>query len=355
MRTSRTVTAERGSAVPLRVDHVAGSQPAPISRIHCTDIEGTELPVTVRRPSTTDLSLETGEWYRFDGVVRSESLGVPLLFPSGDGTVERIDTPERRTHPPAADLDEPWLVQLGATDERIAVTVQPRPADPTESIRVGDPETFEIGAVCLASCDRSGDATVYHRENPDTRDERLLLEHVVEELSAAAGATLVTRGRDHVPLELLYRRLAQASGGDVVGPGAERVLNGCFHATPESVAIGATADTVVEAARRRGIEVDPVLLDDYEIGIDPVDWRGDWEVDAMPLSAVSDPRMTDRDYATLIERYLGPDEGSVDSAQLARCLKAYASADLALLRGLVAHGTMDRLGCPRLSDRLLER
>ncbi len=221
------------------------------------------------------------------------------------------------------------------------------------SIRVEDPETYEIAAVCFAYCDRSSDTTVYHREEPDTRDERLLLEHVVEDLSEAEVATLVTRGHDRFPLEMLYRRLTQASGGDIVGTGAERVLDGCFHATPESVPTRVEADTVVEAARQLGIEPDPVLLSDYNIGIDRADWRG--EVDTMPLSDVSDPRMTDGDYATLVERYLGPEDGSVDSAQLAHCLKAYASADLGLLRELVAHGAMDQLGCLRLSERLLER
>ncbi|OYR46244.1 MULTISPECIES: hypothetical protein [unclassified Halorubrum] len=353
MIASREIPAERGLEVPLRVDYVADDPAEPTSMVYCTDIEGTELRVAVQEPSATESSLETGKWYRFDRVVRSRSLGAQLLFPSGNSGVERIEAPEPQTHPPLAELDTPWLVQLGASDERIAVTVQPRPTDETGGIRVEDPETYEIAAVCFAYCDRSSDATVYHREEPDTRDEQLLLEHVVEDLSEAEGATLVTRGYDRFPLEMLYQRLAQASGGDVVGTGAERVLNGCFHATPESVPVRSEADTVVEAARQLGIEVDPVLLSDYDIGIDRADWRG--EVDTMPLSDVSDPRMTDGDYATLVERYLGPEDGSVDSAQLAHCLKAYASADLGLLRELVAHGTMDRLGCPRLSERRLKR
>jgi hypothetical protein len=353
MPASRTITAERGSAVPLRVDRVADDPSEPTSTLHCTDIEGTELRVTVREPSATDVPWETGEWYRFDGVVRSSSLGSHLLFPSGDGSVERIEAPERQTHPPLAELDAPWLVQLGASDERIAVTVQPRPTEATGSVRVEDPSTYEIGAVCFAYCDRPGDATIYHREEPGTRDEQLLLEHVVEDLSAAAGATLVTRESDHAPLEMLYRRLKRASDDDVVATGAERVLDGCFHATPEGVAVRAGADTLVEAARQLGVEVEPVLLSDYDIGIDPVDWRE--EIDAMALDAVSDPRMTDRDYGALLERYLGAEAESIDSAELARCLKAYASADCGLLCSLVSHDTVGRLGCRRLSERLLEQ
>ena len=353
MAASREITAERGLAVPLRVDSVADDPAEPTSMIHCTDIEGTELRVAVQEPSATASSLETGKWYRFNRVVRSRSLRAHLLFPSGTGSVERIETPERQTHPPLAELDTPWLVQLGASDERIAVTVQPRPTDGTGSIRVEDPDTYEIAAVCFAYCDRSSDATVYHREDSDTRDEQLLLEHVVEDLFETDGATLITRGYDRFPLEMLYQRLRQASGGDVVGTGAERVLDGCFHATPESVPTGLEADTVVEAARQLGIEVDPILLSDYNIGVDRADWRG--EIDTVPLSDVSDPQMTDGDYAMLVERYLGPEDDSVDSAQLARCLKAYASADLGLLRALTAHGTMDRLGCLRLSERRLGR
>jgi hypothetical protein len=355
MNASREVTAERSSAIPLRVDHVTDGPAEPMSVVYCTDIEGTELQVVVREPSITDLPREAGEWYRFDGVVRSRSLGTHLLFPSGDSTVERIDAPERRGHPPMAERDAPWLAQLGASDNRIAVTVQPRPTGASKQIRVSDPETFEIGAICFAHCDQSGDATVYHREEPETRDEQLLLEHVVEDLSEAEGATLVTRGSNQPPLGLLYQRLTRASGGDAVAAGAEQVLHRCFHATTAGVAARAEVDTLVEAADQLDVEVDTVLLSDYDIGIDPADWREDWEIDSTSLSDVSDPQMTDRDYTALVEQYLGVENESVDSAQLARCLKAYASADLTLLRELVTHGAMDRLGCPQLSDRLFER
>lgn len=80
-------------------------------------------------------------------------------------------------------------------------------------------------------------------------------------------------------------------------------------------------------------------------------WASGWEI------CLSDLPVTDRDYATLVERYLGADEGSVDPAQLAHCLKACASANLGPVRDreFVAHGTMNRLGCPQLSDCLLER
>jgi hypothetical protein len=61
--------------------------------------------------------------------------------------------------------------------------------------------------------------------------------------------------------------------------------------------------------------------------------------------------MTDRDYSALVEQYLGAEDASVDSEQLAKCLKAYASADLGLLRELVTEGTVAQLGCPRLSER----
>jgi hypothetical protein len=352
MSVLRKITPEHRSAVPLRVDYLTDSQAAPTSIVYCTDIEGTRVRVAVRGRSAADPPWETGEWYRFDGVVRSRSCGADLLFPSGDGDAERIDTPERRTHPPLAELDAPWLVQLGASDEPIAVTVQPRPTDGVGNIRIEDPGTFEIGAVCFARCDGSGDTTVYHREEPDIQDEHLLLEHVVEDLSEAAGATLVTRGSDHRPLELLSQRLALASEGDIVETGAEQVLDECFHANTESVAVRAEADTLVAAARQQGIEHAPVVLSDYDIGISPVDWREDWELASTPLSDVSDPQMIDRDYATLVERYLATEDASIDPAQLARCLKAYASADLELLRELVRYGTMDQLGCPRLSGRL---
>jgi hypothetical protein len=351
MSAARELTAERSSAVPLRVDHVTAGSAEPASTVHCTDTEGTELRVAVPEPSAVGPPLETGQWYRFDGVVRAESPGAELLCPPGDSSAERIDAPERRPHPPLTELDDPWLVQLGASEEVVAVTVQPRPTNGAGSVRADDPETFEIGAVCFAHCDGTGDTAVYHREEPATRDEHLLLEHVVEDLSGAAGATLLTRGSDHRPLELLSQRLALAGEGDVVATGAEQVLEGCFHADPERVVGRAEANTLLEVAQQLGIEAGPVRLGDYDTGLDPADWRANWALETTPLSDVSGPRMTDQDYSVLVERYLGAGDESVDSAQLAQCLKAYASADLDLLRGLVTAGAVAQLGCPRLSGR----
>ena len=355
MTTARKVTPGEESAVPLRVDYIRDEVPRLTSVLHCTDTEGTELRVAVQESSTIDVSLKTDTWYEFAGVARSESPETHLRVSAGDDSVQRIEPPERRTHPRLTELDAPWITQLNASDERIAVTVQPRPADGTEDIRVEDPETFEIGAVCFAHCDRSGEPAVYHRMDPDTRDEHLLLEHVVEDLSETDGAALVTCGGDSRPVEMLFRRLEQASGGDTIASDAEQVLAECFHATPESVAVRAEVDTLADAAHQRGIDRGSVRLSDYDIGIDPADWRENWDIDQTALSDVSDPQMTDRDYATLIEWHVGTEDGTVDSTQLAHCLKAYASADLDLLRGLVAHGTMDCLGCPRLSTRLPER
>ena len=352
MNSSRELGTGRQSALPLRVDQVTDNTAGPTT-VYCTDTEGTELRVAIQGSSTADLPRETGEWYRFDGVVRSDAPGAELLCAPGDSSAKRIDPPKRQTYPPPAELDDPWLVQLGASDERVALTVQPRPTDGMERLRVDDPETFEIGAVCFADCDGSGDTAVYHREEPDTSDEHHLLEHAVRDLSERKGATLVTRGSP--PLEMLHARLALAAGGDIIDAGAQRVLDGCFHANVTSVAVRADSDTLEQAARQLGIETSPVSLGDYDIGSDPVDWREDWAMGTTTLSDSSDPRMSDRDYATLVERHLGADGESTELTQLSRCLKTYASADLELLCDLVTDGVADRLGCPRLTERRLGR
>ena len=80
MTASREITAEGGSAVPLRVDHIADDRADPVCLLYCTDTEGTELRVAVQEPSTTESSLEPGEWYRFNRVVRSGSLGALSLI-----------------------------------------------------------------------------------------------------------------------------------------------------------------------------------------------------------------------------------------------------------------------------------
>lgn len=347
MSALRTLT-PGDSAVPLRIDAIADTRTSDVSTLYCTDVEMTEVRVAVQGPPVTDISLETDEWYWFNGIDRAESLEAELFFLSGDGDIEHIETPEQQTHPPLRELDAPWLVQLGASDARIALSVQPRPTESVGKIRIENPETFEIGAVCFTHCDGSGETTVYHREEPETEDEHLLLEHVVDDFSQAAGATLVTRGV--APLAMLSQRLEKASTGDIVATGAEQVFTDYFHANAERIAHRAGADTLDEAVGTLDVDNTPTLLSDYDIGLSPTNWRADWEFDSTALSDASDPQMTDRDYATLIERYLGAEDNSTDPVQLGDCLKTYASADLGLLRGLIADGMMDRFGCPRVSE-----
>lgn len=350
MRCTREIGGGSRGVLPLRVDRVVGD--GDVTRtLYCTDVEGTELRVAVRGVPGADPSWESDEWYRFDGVVRSTSPGIELLFPAGVGSAERIDAPERRAYPPRADLDDPWLIQLGASDDVVALTVQPRPMDGSQNPRADAPESFEIGAVCFAYPDGDNDTTVYHREEPDTHDEHLLLQHVVRDISEAEGATLVTHGADRSPLGMLRARLELAAGGDTVEAGAGRVLDGCFHADTGSLATRAGVETLTAAARGLGVEFSPVRLDDYDTGLDPADWREGWETDEMSLSGVSDPRMTDRDYAALVEQYLRADE-ELAATELGECLKAHASAELLLLGELATHEDTGGLACPRLSGRL---
>lgn len=344
------VTAE-GVSVPLRVDRVTGESEQPEHTLYCTDIEGTELRVSANRSLVPDPAWETGEWYRFGDARRSDSSGAELRVPSG-AAVERIGVPEHQTQPSPADLDDPWLLPVGASNETIAVTVQPRPAGTVAGIRADDPDTFEIGAVCFAH-GGDEDTAVYHREEPDHTDEHHLLEHVVRDLTEAEGATLLTGGADRSPLELLDTRLDAAADGDIVDDGAPGALDGCFHADLRRVADRMGLDTLGTVAQRLGIESSPVRLDSYDLGAEPADWRANWDIDDTPLSGVSDPQMTDRDYAFLVERYLGDEDESVTAPELSRCLKAYASAELSVLRELGTDDAVCGLGCPRLGGRAL--
>ncbi len=336
---------EGSSALPLRIDRIT-SDPRNAGRtLYCTGVDDTELRVEVPdRPA--DPTVETDRWYRFDGVVRSRSPDAELLFPSGEGDVERIDAPERRA-PRSSDPEDPWLIKLGEADDIVVMAVQPRPTDGMEDIRPGDPGSFEVGAVCLAPCDGTDDRAVYHRENPDTHDEHLLLEHVVSDLSENAGMTLVTHGT-RSPIELLHTRIDRAAGGGVINAGAERVLDSHFHADLRRATARAGADSLGAVANERDIEAGPVRFSDHNLGVDPADWRDD----PPSTTDTSDPRMTDRDYATLIEWYLDPDDEPAKPGELARCLKAHASRDLPLLRTIATSDAVGRIGCSRLGGRL---
>lgn len=349
---SRQVSGERDSLVPLRIDRVRGDPEAAEQKLYCTDIEGTQLRVGLHQTSSTNQTWQSGRWYRFDGLVPSESLDVELRFPLTSGSVERIEPPESRTYPSPSELEEPTVVQIGASDTVMALAVQPRSTDEFRSVDARDPETFEIGAVCLAPCDGTSQTTVYHREEPATRDEHLLLDHVVEDLSRAAGATLVTPGKGRSSITLLSTRLALAADGDVVDTGAETVLDSCFHATTDHLLVRTQTDSITQAARKSDTETYPVSLDDFETGLSPADWRKDWDSMPEPLSTVSDPHMTERDYLTLVERYLGATDESSETAVLGRCLKAFAGADCDRINGLVTAGVMDHVGCSRLAGRV---
>ena len=343
MRHARAVPETGATALPLRVDRVADGVDSPTRTLHCTDIEGTELRVGVRGSPSGGLSPETGDWYQFDGITRSGVTGVELLC-GETGTAERIDRPDRRPRPPRSELDEPWLVQLGASNGLVAVTVQPRPTGEVTAVSATDPESFEIGAVCFDAPGESGEPTVYHREEPDAEDERLLLQHVVGDIAAAEGATLVTGDRD-ATLELLYARLAVTAGGDVVESGAQHVLGRCYHADLGGLTARLGADSLADAAGQFGIESSPVRLDDYDTGLDPAEWRN-----TSAVGDVSDPRMTDRDYAVLVERYLAGEVA--EPAALSACLKSYAGTALPLLCELSGYDAVDRFGCPRLAGQL---
>lgn len=337
------------STLQLRVDRATGEADAPGRTLYCTGVDGTELRVAVDEGPDAERSWTTGQWYSFDGIARSRTHRAELLLSPDDGRAERTDTPEHGAHYSPAAVEEPWLIQLGTNDEVLGVTVGLRPSDGRRRARADDPGSFEVGAVCLAPCGGADEATVYHREDSDTRDEHLLLQHVTDDLSENKGATLVTHGTTRLPLEMLRARLDRAAGGDVVDSGAAQVLDGCFHANLARVAARRGVETLWSAAERLGIEVSPVLVDDYDIGLAPADWREGWNTDDSPPSGDSDPRMTDRDYATLVQRYLDAADESPEVMELAQCLKAHVRAEWSLLREVVASGAVDRLACSRLA------
>lgn len=351
MTCARTATNSSPSTLPLRVDSVATDGGEFTQTLFCTDCEGTELRVGVRGSGDATVLLDTRQWYRFDDVVRSTALGAELIVRADVGDAEQVDPPKRRSHPPLSELDEPWLTQLRASERVVAVTVRPRPMSGTTPPEAGDPEAFEIGAVCLGDSD-ADETTVYHREEPEPRDEVLLLEHVVADLSEITEATLVTRGRDSTPLGLLRARLAAVSGGEILDSDAVQVLEKCFHANLSRVPDRAGETGLAATAQRLGIDHDRVSLENYDTGLAPSEWREGWNLDDSTLSAVTDSRLTDRDYATLMERYLAADDESTATAELGRCLKAYASVDIPLLGALASEDALGALGCSRPARRV---
>ena len=335
------------SVLSLRVDRVTTDTENDGETLYCTGVDGTKLRVGVRNLREVDTHPETDRWYRFDGIARSESPGAELSFRPGDGSVEAVDVPERRPVP--SGLDDAWLIRLGAADDVVAVAVQPRPVG-QGGVRPDDPESFEIGAVCLAPCDGSGDTTVYHREEPDIRDEHLLLQHVVSDLSERAGMVLVTGGTARSPVELLHARTDRAAGAGVIRPGAEQALTAHFHANLDRITARTGADSLREATDLDA-GAGPVRLEEYDLAVDPADWRRESSVDGLPITDASDPQMTDHDYAKLLESHLDAGDDTTGSAALARCLKAHASRHLPLLRGVATGDSAGQVGCPSLAGR----
>jgi hypothetical protein len=338
-----------GTTLRVRVDTITAHDEA-TALLHCTDAAGTMFRLAVADDGTgSTIDWERGQWYRLTGIEpAAPTARAEARFSPATGECRPSSPPADAAADGSSDASTlPGLAPLGTFDDRLGVTVTVRPT--TEAPRSATSDSFEITAVCLAAFDRPAkDTVVYHREEADQHDERLLLEHVVADLADADQGLLVGWSDSHSPFATLQARLAALADGDVLPAGAARALDGFHVADLSQLGARHGADDAVATARALGLDADYPQVQGDGLDRSPATWREDWD-GGTPVTELSDPRMYRRDYLTLVDQYLTTTaDEDADRAALGTRLKAYASADLPVLQALADHEAAQPVGCRRL-------
>lgn len=339
--------------IRLRIDQVApGTTDASDTTeiLYCTDADRTQARVAVNEPSRADSpDWQQGQWYEFSEITRTHAAGDAMFSVTPtDGRCARIDPPAMESPSGAATTATHSVAQLGERPDRLGLTVVAVPASGGSAISPGAPESYEVTAVCLDAFNAATDPDVYHREAADSHDERLLLEHVIEDLTRTDAETLVTWGGGVDSIELLASRHQQLRDGDILDQTSADVFDGFYYADLSRLGARHSHDDPVEMAQSLGLPAEYPRFDPDTLESDPSEWRADWDLEQTPLTSATETRLVERDYRALVDSHLTG--SSTTPAALGECLKGFASAQLEPLQSVSSHDVAARLGCPQLTS-----
>ncbi|WP_231852285.1 hypothetical protein [Haloquadratum walsbyi] len=355
----RALNQQNPDNLRFRVDQVVSSEVSKANGmkiLYCTDIERTQTRVAVTSPSPEDNSFEwqQGQWYEFNQITRSHEIqtaGTPAFaITSGNKNCERIeppaiDSPSRSEESIASNMSIP---KLSERSDRIGLAVTVIPASGEQAISPDNPAGYEITAVCIDSFDTPTDPPVYHRAAADSHDERILLEHVVEDLRQTDARTILTWSNTSDSIELLASRHQQLADGNILYRENDDVFDGFYYADLSRLGVRHNyTDSIKMAQSLDGdITAEYPRFDPDAIENDPNEWRAEWDLAETPLTDRTDTRLTKQDYRTLLESHFAGNSTTPDA--LATCLQSFVSAQLEPLHSISTHNVAAHLGCPRL-------
>ena len=362
----RTLNQRNPDSLQFRVDRIIPStMPGgdKMKTLYCTDSERTQTRIAITNPSSEDDSFECqqGQWYEFDEITRIhkvQTAGTPAFrIPSAHKHCESIEPPAMND-PSNSNSDsdseesrtsEMSVPKLSEQSDRIGLMITVVPASGERAISPDAPDEYEITAVCIDSFDTSTDPPVYHRAAADNHDERILLEHVVEDLRQTNAETIITWSDNSDPIELLASRHQQLRDGDILYRESDDLFSEFYYADLSRLGVrhGYTDSIEMAQSLDGDVAAEYPRFDTDTIESDPTEWRSEWDLTETPLTDRADTRLIKRDYRTLLESHFAGDSTTPDA--LATCLQSFVSAQREPLQFISTHDIATHLGCPRLT------
>jgi len=315
-------------------------------RIHCTDIEGTHLKLTLfNDDELAGYDFTESGWYRIGPCptdIYGGSIGIKTRHAT---TVEPLEEPHQQPHP-GFDGEDTSLIQLGASKGRVGLdietitTVSEATIEAYKDEHSGDtnPNHYELVAVGVGYQPRQGDpieTEVFLRDEPTPASEFKLIEDVIDYLTQQEATTLLTYGGEWFDIPVFRGRAKASAETAAIDPdrvaSVQQSLEELYHADLMGgvyrVFDGGSLETT---AAQVGHEPRTTYWDVYNHDLDPQAARerfadGPWEDS-------SDPVFYNKDMLFFGDHYLEsvaePPE-SLHRRALTQLLYEYTRTDIA--------------------------
>lgn len=348
MQTARDILTDYTVTLEIRVDRVEvlPNHDWLAKRIHCTDVEGTHLKLTLfNDDDLAEYDFAESKWYQIGPCptdVYGGSIGIKTRHTTEIGPLE---DPDRQPHP-GLDTEDTSLIQLGASKGRVGVdietitTVSEQELEAYKNDHDGDtnPDHYELVAVGVGYQPQQGDpieTEVFLRDNPTPVAEFHLIEDVIDYLRQYEATTLLTYGGNWFDIPV-FRGRAETTA-ERANIDSERVatvqetLDGLYHADlMQGVYRVFNGGSLEATAAKIGQEPAKTYWDIYSHELDPQAARERFEDG--PWEDSSDPVFYNKDMLFFGEHYLESLEESPESVPrraLAQLICEYTRTDIA--------------------------
>lgn len=339
-----TRAGNHGVTLPLRVDTV---EPTPdhdwwAQLVHCSDVTGTHVKLTVFDDDDCELAeypFDAGAWYEFSDVspdVYQGTIGLTAKW------TRQVTPLESRPDGNAADASL-GVRRLGdataiaALDIETITTVSEGEREPTEPAHH---ELLCTGLGYRAGPDAALETTVIFRDDASPAAELEAIETVIRWLDDREIDVVVTFAGAWFDLPMLVGR-AERVAADLDAPDRGQhvrdVLESLAHADLSATKNRALGEGALEdLAAAVDAPVPTTQWPEYDLGIDPSDWREDqWAAQREagrdpPADDLADPAVFNSDVPYLGDAWLTAQATGADgqAAALRTCLDEYTRGDI---------------------------